>query len=558
MLSRLIVRNYAIIDAVELDLSDQLTIITGETGAGKSILVGALSFILGERADTKVLYDKEQKCIVEGHFDISRQTGLDNRKPFLDFFQINNLDYEDITIVRREINQQGKSRAFINDTPVNLATLKELGDQLVDIHSQHQSLQLSESSFHLSVIDAFAQHQALLQSYQNHYKTYKETLESLQILIGKNENATSESDYLQFQFNELNESNLDEHEQETLEDEFNILTNAEEIKKTINEVNSQLMQNEISVYNILSSITQSLGSIKSKHPEIAKLYERIDSSAVELKDISEEMEKIEANTMLDEQRAEDIEARLNTIYGLEKKHRVNSIADLLSLKEKIEAELSSFSSLSEEIEKLEHDSEAQKTALLKLAKEISGNRKSQVPIFKKAVNELIKEVGMTYGMIEVEHKIDENEMGATGIDRMHFLFSPDKGKTYLEIHKIASGGELSRLMLSIKSLITGLVKLPTIIFDEIDTGISGEIAIKVGKVLEGLSKNHQVVCITHSPHLASLGEKHYYVYKELSDQRTYTRIKLIEGEERIVEIAKMLGGDQPSSVAIENAKELLT
>ena len=553
MLRSLLVKNYAIIDQLEIKFSDKLTIITGETGAGKSILLGALSLILGNRADSNSLYDPEKKCVVEGIFDIEGY----NLK---EFFEKEDLDFESTTIIRREINAKGKSRAFINDTPVNLSILKKVSTKLIDIHAQHETLDLKQDDFQLFILDALAGNEAILTEYKNKYRSYRRNLKKLEELEERNQQANKDLDYYQFQLEEFELASLNEHqEQELLEDELNTLTNAEEIKLNLVQSVQLLEEDEFSVLSQLNNLSTKFSGISKINGDLQNIYDRIESARIELKDISKEIQYAEQHVTFDEERIQEITERLNLIYKLQKKHQVNTIEGLLSIQNELSEKVKSIADLSDEIQQLEQQIKSQLDDLKNLATTLSKNRKVAAAPFEKDVNNLLAEVGMPNAQVKVHiEKGKEDQLNNNGIDAVTLLFSANPGGAMAPVSKVASGGELSRLMLMIKSLVAGSTSLPTIVFDEIDAGISGETGVKVGKILEKLSKQHQVLCITHLPQIASKGNSHYYVYKEISGQKTFTRIKQLEKDERVIEIAKMLSGEKPSTAAVENAKELLS
>lgn len=552
MLQKLSIQNYAIIDELHIDFSDKLTIITGETGAGKSIMLGALSLVLGERADTNVLYDKENKCIIEAQFDIKKYQ-LEH------FFEKENIDFDTTTLLRREISVQGKSRAFINDTPVNLNVLKELSEQLVDLHIQHQTLELNDLNIQMGMLDAIAKNDSLYKDYYSTYRHYQESLNQLNKLIEEGQKLQQEQDYLQFIFNELNEANLSESEQEQLENELKKLTNAETIKKQLSDITAGLSLNEQSANILLNNLHNALKSLLKINPELEPLQTRMQASLYELQDISDELEKAEQHIIHDEERINEINERLNILYNLQRKHHVQTITELQNIQKETEQKLNRITFASEETEQLKLKVANEKKELVLLAKKLSENRQKAIPGFEKKVNTLLKEVGMPYASIKIEQKTaDENEISALGIDKVEFLFTANKGMAFQNIRKVASGGELSRLMLCIKSQIADNTALPTLIFDEIDTGVSGEVAIKVGNILQQLSSSHQVICITHLPQIAGKGNTHLFVYKETDKKRTITKVRELKKEERIIEIAKMLSGEKPGEAAISTAKELLS
>lgn len=551
MLKRLVIKNYALIDNLDISFSDELNIMTGETGAGKSIILGALSLILGQRAESKYFFNQQQKCIIEGSFLIN-EFHLD------DFFKENDLDYDRETVLRREISSDGKSRAFINDTPVNLSTLKYLGEKLIDVHSQHATLEINDESFQLLVIDTIANNGDLLKKYKETYKSYRQAESKLKELISKSELSKTELDYLQFQFDELQKAALTAGEQEELEQEQDTLTHAEEIKRNLLGCIAALNENEPSAVIMLKEALLQLNSAEKYNPEIRELSERLNSCLIEVKDILSEVGHIEQNSMINEARLEEVNTRLDLIYSLQKKHRVSTDSELIAVREDISEKLNHILFADEDIEKLKE----QNTKLLKelsgLADELSKSRAQSIPKVESSVSEILKEIGMPNAILSIQNDLlPEARFDISGKDQIKFLFSANKGQAPQPMNKVASGGELSRLMLSIKSLIAMHTALPTIIFDEIDTGISGEIALKVGNIMEKLSRNMQVIAITHLPQIACKGDSHYIVYKEEKADITYSNIKKLEQEDRIMELAKMLSGNNPGESAIQNARELL-
>jgi len=549
MLKHLSVQNYALIDKLEVELTDGLTIITGETGAGKSILLGALGLIAGSRADTQSLQDKTKKCIIEAAFSIKEYK-------LKDFFKDNELDYEAVSTIRREINPEGKSRAFINDTPVTLNQLKELGERLIDIHSQHQTLSLNGADFQLSVVDAFAKHEDVLTEYKSEFKNYKLLEKQLNELIERESQAKKDLDYFQFQFNELEDANLKAGEQTEMEQELETLNNAEDIKLNLSKAAFSLAggeQNLLSSFNEIKAILNSLSKFK---PEIAELSTRINSAYIELKDISNELESLEQEIVYDPKRIELLNEKLDAIYRLQQKHQVKTIDELIAIKEDLSNKLLDFSSLETEILKTKAALELSTKTLTSKSKTLSDNRKKVIPKIEKEIASLLASLSMPNAQLKINQAALE-QFGTTGIDKISFLFSANKGSDFKELNKVASGGELSRLMLSIKSLIAQLTALPTIIFDEIDTGVSGDVADKVGSIMNTMSDKMQVITITHLPQIASKGASHLFVYKEDKNNKTYSNIKKLNSEERIQEIAKMLSTGSPTAAAISNAKELL-
>ncbi|MBV8391184.1 MAG: DNA repair protein RecN [Mucilaginibacter sp.] len=560
MLEKLVINNYALIDNLEISFDKGLNILTGETGAGKSIILGALSLILGQRAESRYFFNQQKKCVIEGVFSI-------NGFHLKNFFEENELDYETETILRREITADGKSRAFINDTPVNLTIIKQLGEKLIDIHSQHATLEINDPDFQLLVVDSVSGHGDLLNDYRSKYRAYKKSVAKLQQLIAESDKAKSDLDYYQFQFDELEKAVLIDDEQEKLEQELYTLNNAEEIKRNLLGAYYLMQDGETAALLQLREAAHHLSTLEKFNPQIAELHERLKSSLIELKDIASEIENIEQRTHTDEARAIEVNDRLSLMYSLQKKHHVSTNVELLKLQEQLSEKIQQALFGDEEIEKLQKQIAAEKQELEKLAAQLSANRAKVIPNIEKQVTEALSEMGMPNSTLKIEQLVRKSEspqvgknaetFNQNGIDEIRFLFSANKGHALAEMSKVASGGELSRLMLSIKSLIARYTALPTIIFDEIDTGISGEVANKVGQIMERLAGNLQVITITHLPQIASKGQSHYFVYKDNESATTYTRIRQLNEQERVVEIAKMLSGDKPGESALQNARELL-
>lgn len=549
MLSKLQIKNYALIDALDINFDDKLNIITGETGAGKSIIMGALGLILGNRAESKHFFDESRKCIIEGHFYIKDYN-------LQDLFNSLDLDYEDTSLIRRELHADGKSRAFVNDTPVTLQTLKVLGEKLIDIHSQHATLQINTDSFQLLLLDTVSQNQSVLADYKKKYQEYKRTVAELKQLEEDLAKARSESDYQQFVFNELEQANLQDQEQEGLEAEQSQLENAEEIKRHFHAASSELQDGEI---NVLDSLKQALSSLQNGArylPSSESLVDRLQSSLIELKDLSAEVEQVAEGISMDEERLSIVNERLSILYDLQKKHRVTTVKELLELKQDLENKLQATDSQGEQIEVLKVKIEKLYQEISKLADQLTKNRNKATKIVEKEVQEVLSRVGMPHAQLNVElNKL--SDFKSTGQDEVSFLFSANKGQALQPIHRVASGGELSRVMLAIKSLVAKTSALPTIIFDEIDTGISGEVALRVGELMEELAENMQVISITHLPQIASQGNSHFKVYKEDNGNKTKSNIVLMNEEERVLEIAQMLSGANPEDTAIQHAKEML-
>ena len=549
MLKSLSIKNYALIDSLIIDFSGDLNILTGETGAGKSILLGAIGLIIGQRADSSVLRDKTDKCTAEGIFDIQRY-GMQN------FFSENELDYDDVTILRREITPQGKSRAFINDTPVNVKVLHDLGLKLIDIHSQHQNLDLNEKNYQLRVVDLVAGNADLLKSYTSDYKTYLSLQESLKESLLLAEQSKKDLDYYEFQFQQLYEAKLVENEQLELELLLEKLTHAEEIRTVFGHAFMALSEDERSVLAILKENLTSIGKLRSVLPEAEQIFSRMESVYLELKDLASESSVIEDRTENNPEKIELVNQRLDLIYSLQQKHRVSSIAELLQIQAEFEAKIQLVSSYDQDIEKYRNEIVAQNKILTELAGKISLKRKSVSSQIETKVIDILRNVGIPNAAFQMRFS-SLKEFSPSGLDEVSFMFSANKNQELQEIGKIASGGEISRLMLAIKTLITDARSLPTIVFDEIDTGVSGEVAVKMGQILEQMAKTVQVLNITHLPQIAAKGNHHYKVYKFDQNDQTFTSIKKLSEQERVEEIAQMLSGENYSSTAMETAKELL-
>ena len=548
MLTHLLIKNYALIEHLELKPDKELNIITGETGAGKSIMLGAIGLMLGNRADNKALFDTDEKCVIEGNFDVSVYK-------LKSFFEEEELDYDDTCIIRREISPSGKSRAFINDTPVNLETLKKIGSQLMDIHSQHDTLLLGSNIFQLSIVDNFAGNQKLIQQYKNLYKQFRKKEDIYRNLRDNASSAKKELDYHSFLLNELSEAKLERDEQERVEEELNLLENAEEVKIKLNAALEYLSNAEFSAIEGLRSAMSNLGQISNLSKPYEILRERTESCLIELKDIVSEIEREEMNVEVDPAKVDQLQDRLSTIYSLQQKHQVKTVEELLSIQAELAAKVSKVLNLDEEIEQARIEAEKSYQEMLQTAQKLSRLRQEAIPGIEQDLKELLAELGMPNASVKITHQ--EIKPGADGIDEIHFLFTANKGVKPQELKNVASGGEFSRLMLCVKYILASKTSLPTIIFDEIDTGVSGEIAIKMGKMLKDMAHNHQVIVITHLHQIASRGEAHYFVYKDTSTDRTITRIKRLTQQGRINEIARIIGGEPPSASAIRNAKEFL-
>jgi DNA repair protein RecN (Recombination protein N) len=549
MLLSLYIQNYALISNLEINFHSGFSTITGETGAGKSILMGALSLILGQRAETGALKDKTKKCIIEGRFDIQNYS-LKN------YFKEHELDYEAITIFRREISIDGKSRAFINDTPVNISVLKEIGTQLVDIHSQHQNFILSDNNFQMQVVDIYAKHSDLLLKYKEVYFAYRLLQSQYQELKEKVAKAKTDLDYFQFQFDQLSDAKLMDGEQAELEQELKILTNADEIKINLEKAVFLFKEKEDNIISLLKESFTSLNNVGKFRADAAELAKRVESSIIEIKDIANDAEKISTDIDNNPSRIDIINERLDIIYSLLQKHHVSTCSELISIRNDFENRILEITSFDNEIEKTEKQINKLLSELKTHAQTLSKNRSKALPGIETDIVSLLRLLGMPHAAFKIQFSQLE-EVSPTGFDKILFTFSANKNIAVEDISKVASGGEMSRLMLSIKSLISGFTHLPTIIFDEIDTGVSGEIADKMGEIMKKMAKNMQVLSITHLPQIASKGAHHFIVYKTENKDTTTTQIRLLEPKERITEIARMLSGSELTDAAISNARELL-
>ena len=475
------------------------------------------------------------------------------------FLEASELDAEDELIIHREINKDGKSRSFINDTPVNLSQLRELGNLLVDIHSQHETLLLNQSDFQLSVVDAFASHTKLLNDYGLLFKQYRSLRQELNRLQEEEKKLKTDQDYLQFQFNELVEAKLEPGEQVKMEEELSALSHSEEIKSAIDSFSVIVSASDNNLLSGLTNATNLLSSLEKYSSGLDDAVKRLKTVQIELKDIEYEIQQIAESIRPDTQRLEILNDRLSLIYKLQQKHRLKNIEDLIQLRESINEKLSSFNSLEEKISQKLKEAELLFQNVKILADKLSENRHKALPSIESKIKKLLAELGMPEAVLKIEISIlNEDEINVAGKDKVKFLFSANKGIPFSDISKVASGGELSRLMLCLKASVAKLIELPTIVFDEIDTGVSGETAFKIGKVMQELSTAHQLISITHLPQIASRGEDHFFVYKEVTGKKTFTKVKKLSFDERVVEVARMLSGDKPTAIAIENARELLS
>ncbi len=550
MLRSLLIRNYALIDEVELTFGPGLTILSGETGAGKSIILGALDLVTGKRADTGVLLDKERKCVVEALFDL-RNYELKS------FFEEEDLDYEEETLIRREITPAGKSRAFINDTPVTLAVLQRLGRTLIDVHSQHQGVLLSSPAFQMKVLDAFGGSDTLLAKYRAAYEAFRMTEKELEELREQAARATADLDYYRFQYEELEAAGLREGEQEELEQELQLLDHAGEIKSALMSAWEELAgREEGAVTDRLREVIHTLERIGSYLPRSEEYVQRLESVYLELQDLAAEMEVRGQDTEYDPARAGELRERLNTLYHLLDKHHVSDVAELLELQKELDRKINTITSYDTRLNRLEKEMEEQHAQVLQLGDELTRRREGVREETARQVTALLRELGIPSARFEIRLERRE-EPGPEGFDKVLFLFSATRQGAPREIGKVASGGELSRIMLSLKSLLTATRGLPTIVFDEIDSGVSGDIADRMGRIIARMSRHMQVINITHLPQIASRGEDHYLVYKEETDGHTRTSVKKLSPDERVTEIARMLSGRELSEAALLNARELL-
>ena len=549
MLASLSIKNYALIENLHVDFNQGLTIITGETGAGKSILLGGLSLILGNRADLSVLKKPDDKCIIEAVFNISSYN-LEALFRQLDF------DFEEQTIIRREILPSGKSRAFVNDSPVNLNNLKQLGERLIDIHSQHQTLQLVDDSYQFQVIDALANNKNNLLNYQNAYTTYKSLQKDLQDLINNQVDSIKEYDYNSFLLNELKEIDLDNCDLQLLEEEYETLNNIEDIQEGLAQAHNILSDDEIGVSSALinlKSITSKLSNYATKYQDI---YVRIESASIELDDIFNELENLQSSLEIDPEKFENVSNKLQIINGLLKKHLVLNVSDLIEIRNDLEEKVRHTDKLDDIIEDKKEAVKKSKIEVDAIAKKINSSREGAIPVLKSQLESILEQLGMPNAKFEISLQFSDSYF-ENGKDILSFLFTANKGGTFNELKKAASGGELSRIMLGIKSILSNYVQLPSIMFDEIDSGVSGEVSNKMADIMLNMSQKMQVFTITHLPQIAAKGHTHFKVYKEDVNNITQSALKQLNHDERIVEIAQMLGGKENSTSAVAHAKQLL-
>lgn len=549
MIKSLSVENYALIDKTEIEFNQGFSVITGETGAGKSILLGALGLVFGERADVGVLRDKERKCIVEVCCEMTAYN-------LNSFFEANDIDYEEETYIRREISPKGKSRAFINDTPVNLKVLRQLSLRLIDIHSQQQTQTLLDKYYQLGALDSFAGIENLLKEYKKEFQVYTHLNSEYKHLKELAEKESADYDYFQFQFNQIDEANLVEGEQGELENELEMLNHAEEIKSSLLNSNRLLDGEEMSVLNSLREVENLLSRISDYLPESSELSERVNSTYIELQDVSGEFERLGEDIHHDPARIDFINERLDVIYSLQQKHRVETVADLIRIKEELEEKLQNISSYDDRLLDLEKAIDKKQKELFEKAENISQERSKYIPQIQESMTSLLVSLGIRNAVFVVEQNKLE-ELTSNGIDEVHYLFSANKSSEPQELSKVASGGEMSRVMLSLKYILSSSRNLPTIIFDEIDTGVSGDIADRMAQIMHEMSQRMQVISITHLPQIAGSGKWHYKVFKYDEGEVTHSKIELLTEDARLEEIAKMLSGSNVTDAAYENARELL-
>ena len=549
MLQQLHISNYALIDELSVSFEPGFNVITGETGAGKSILLGALGFALGDRADTNVLYDKDKKCVVEAHFALDD----DMLRPL---FEENDLDFEAECIFRRELNPQKKSRAFINDTPVALQTMKEIGCQLADIHSQHDSLLLTDADFQLRLLDDIAQNGEILADYQTEYHNYnglKRRLNELKAMADKN---TAENDYLKFQLEELDKAGLKEGEYADIEQTLSVMENAEEIKTLLVTANGLLDNSENAILGQVNELTSTLSRLRHLLPDTDSLGARVENLKVELKDIAYDLRRKEDDTQFDEGQLQSLQERYDLLSRLMMKHHVNDFETLITLRDSLKERVNAFENIDEAIAKAEKELKESEKRLLQQAKVLHDKRVEAATAFSEKVAALVRQLAMPFAQFQVSVEKQEN-FGNKGTDAICFLFSANKGVAPDDLRRVASGGELSRLMLSIKSAVSSYNYIPTLIFDEIDTGVSGEVAAKIGGIMQQMGQSLQLISITHLPQVASKAQHHYFIYKDNDGLRTQSHIRMLNAEERVTEIAKMLSNDQVTPEALRAAEVLL-
>jgi len=549
MIQSLSIQNFALIEQLKMDFSPGLTIITGETGAGKSILLGALGLVLGKRADLSSLKNKEEKCVIEAHFDISAYD-------LKEFFVQNDLDYENISILRREILPSGKSRAFINDTPVNLQELQELGEQLIDIHSQHETRELSENQYQFEMLDAFSGNGIDLLQYQEQLKIYRSHQKKLQQFVSDLKQMQQEFDYHQFLLQELQQISLVDINQAEMESQLEQLSHVEFIKENLHKAYATAQDEQFGVLHLLHEMKSAIQKVAGFSSRFASLNERLESAFIELKDVASEIEQSADELILDPKKVEEIEQKLQALYALQKKHQVTSVAELVEIQKALEQKVLVVDQAQEQIETLQKAIDSAQKKLDEIADRMSKNRQKAALDLTRQLQEMLAQLGMPNARFKIVVE-PTSEYFNNGKDQLQFLFSANVGSDFGLLRKVASGGELSRIMLSAKATLSKYTQLPTIIFDEIDTGVSGEIANRMGKIMNQMSQQMQVFAITHLPQIAAKGNQHFKVFKTTTNQNTATEIISLDKEQRIVEIAQMLSGAEVSESALNHAKSLL-
>ncbi|AJH16077.1 DNA repair protein RecN [Myroides profundi] len=550
MLISLTIKNFALIDTLEIDFSNGFSIITGETGAGKSIVLGALGLLQGKRADLSSLKDKEVKCVIEGHFSIGKY-GLK------DLFSVLELEYEDITIIRREISPSGKSRAFVNDSPVNLSDLQRLTENLIDIHSQHQTMELSDENYQMQIVDAVANNSVILEEYKGHLVLYKKAQTQLKSLQQQQADLIKEQDYNAFLLEELMQGNLDGLNQQELEQEYEKLNNVEFVRESFGQSINLLTDDEVGAVYRLKEVKQLLQKTSTISKDYEELYTRISSVEIELKDLSDEIERQLDNVSVDPEQLDLINDRLQLLYNLQRKHQVATVEELLAIRSELEEKVDLASGIDDKISSLEREIDKLSVVLHEVGDKLSESRIKAVPVLVKQLLEILSLVGIPNANFKFDFTVSKNFL-ANGKDELQLLFSANKGMDFGVLKKVASGGELSRIMLAIKAILARYSNLPTIIFDEIDTGVSGEVADKMGVIMKDMSNHMQVFAITHLPQIAAKGKQHYKVYKTSDDETTTSQLTLLDYESRVKEIAQMLSGKDISDSALVHAKELLS
>ncbi|HMG88602.1 MAG TPA: DNA repair protein RecN [Chryseolinea sp.] len=548
MLKHLTIKNYALIKHLVLDPSQHLNVVTGETGAGKSIMLGAMGLLMGNRADSRVLWDESQKCVIEGTFDIGNY-GLKS------LFKAEDLDYDNSTVIRRELSPGGKSRAFINDTPVTLEVMKRVGDSLMDIHSQHETLLLGQHSFQLKLVDAYASNQSLRELYSEQWNAYLKSKKDFENLSAEAETLRQEADYIRFQLDELSKLQLEGSEQESLESELKIMEHSGEIKSKFQSVLDLINNSEFASRNSLAEARNHLQNVSTYSSGYAHLFERLESVIIELDDLTHEIEKEGESIEFDPERAELIKERLSVIYRLLKKHKAVDLKALLVIQENLIQKNNITSNLDEHLEKAKESFESSRKNAQATAQKLSASRKKVTAPLCKQITQLLQELGIPNATFQID--MIATELSSNGTDKIDILFSANKGIAPRPLAQVASGGEFSRLMFCIKYVMAEKTEMPTLVLDEIDTGISGEVAFKLGSMMRKMSEKHQLIAISHLPQIAARGNSHYFVYKDNTAAKTISSIKHLQDTERIEEIAKMIGGDKPSKVAFQNAQELL-